>query len=231
MNEERKRIRRPWLTALIVLVLAVVMGQAAYLFYIQRQVVTTLNGVYGELAASPELNALLDLNAALPNEPATGEPNDEAASAPPPADLDKSLKDLEGLLGPNSSGAIKQLMDMTRQLAESYDAASGVAPAPQPKKSEPAAATAPMPDIALSETDEDYRLEMNFGNVTITHLAASAEEQIVRVEGNVAGKTRRSTTPFMWSISLNEPIDPDSLTLANDGNVYTVTVSKKPLVT
>ena len=222
--------RRLWLVVLVVVALVAVVGQAAYLFYLQRQVVGALNGVYGELAASPELNALLDLNASLPQASA---PGDENAPAPPPAKLDESLKSLQGLLGPDSSGTIQQLLDMTRQLADTYDAASGVAPTPQPKPAEQKPEAVYVPNVTLAETSDSYRLDMDFGKVDITNLTAAAKDQTIHVEGNATGGALHpdAQQPFKGSFSLNTPIDPDTLTMANSGSVYTVIVKKKAVVT
>jgi len=220
--------RRLWLVVLVMVALLAVAGQAAYLYYLQRQVVGALNGVYGELAASPELNALLDLNASLPQASAPGDEN-----APAPAKLDESLKSLQGLLGPDSNGTIQQLLDMTRQMAETYDAASGVEPTPQPQSAERKLDAVYMPNVTLAETPNGYRLDMDFGMVNITSLTAAAKDQTIHVEGNATGRDLHSDArqPFKGSFSLNAPIDPDSLTMANAGSVYTVTVNKKAVAT
>ncbi len=241
MSDE-KRKGRPWLAVLVIVALAVVVGQAAYLFYLQRNVVTALNGVYGELANSPELNALLDVNAALPQAqtPSNHGPDESTPAAPAP-DLDRSLKNLQGLLGPDSSGTVQQLLDMVRQLSGTYDSASGVTPAPQQPsapagKQPPAERTAEavhVPDVSISETPDSYRLEMDFGKVNVSSLTAAAKNQTIQIEGNTSGATKNADTqqPFKGSFSLNAPIDPDSLTMANAGSVYTVIVKKKAVVT
>ncbi len=229
MSEEKRR-RHPWLTVLVVLTFAFVAAQAAYLFYVQQRVMTALNGVYGELSESPELNALLDLNAALPE--AQAPVGEEGKSVTQP-NLDESLKNLEGLLGPNSSGAVQQLLDMTKQLAKSYDDASGVTP-PAPARSveTPNPATLRLPRVALVETADAYRLEVNFGTVDIAHLTAEVKDQTVLLNGAASDHPRRpdASQPFEWSVALNDPIDPDSLTLASEGNVYTLIVKKRTTV-
>lgn len=224
MSDETKK-RRPWLTAIVVLTLVVVAGQAAYLFYVQQRVMTALNGVYGELSASPELNALLDLNATLPSGDDIGKAD---SPSPSKADVNESLKNLQEMLGPNSSGSVQQLLDMTKQLAQSYGAASSdMQRTPQPQTKPDIAVQ--LPDITLAETGDTYRLEMDFGSAPIDHLTAEADDQTVHITGAASNRHRRTEAgrPFTWAVSLNSPIEPDSLTLASEGNSYTVVVKKK----
>ncbi|MCL4692862.1 MAG: hypothetical protein KJ060_10180 [Candidatus Hydrogenedentes bacterium] len=229
MSEE-KRKHRPWLTVLVALTFAFVATQAAHLFYVQQRVMTALNGVYGELSESPELNALLDLNAALPDSQV---PVGEAGASVTQPNLDESIKNLEGLLGPGSSGTVQQLLDMTKQLAKSYDDASGVtSPAPERSVESPKPAALRLPRVALAETADTYSVEVDFGSVDIAHLTAEVKNQTVHLNGAASEHLRQpdASQPFDWSVALNDPIDLDSLTLASEGNVYTLIVKKRTTV-